>query len=152
MKKLLTTLVIALLVMTAQAADPFLGCVLGKTTKSDAKLLLFSAGYSVEESESGSLMVSGELNVAGIDFDFASLRFGKTLRSIDYCAIGNESMTYYTECRDKLSAIYGEGTRLFQPGAILTIWEDGAVKITIMRMRGDEEHSPAFVLIYSLAE
>ena len=148
MTRIITTLVIALLVMTAQAHE-FLGVKFGDT-RMIAKIRL--SDYRTNDRAADHILVYGGVKFAGIDFDTVYFGFAPRCYQVSFMAPKeqpSEAIDLYEDTSNRLSKKYGEGQEVLIDGNAVHKWMDGTIEICAMYMQPTKNNEACFTLIYT---
>lgn len=147
MTRFITTLVIALLVMTAQAHE-FLGVKFGDTR---SVALVKLSGYKVLSKNADHILVSNA-RFAGVDFDTVYFGFAPRCYQVSFMAPKeqpSEAIDLYEDTSNRLSKKYGEGQEVLIDGNAVHKWLDGTIEICAMYMMPTKSNEACFTLIYT---
>ena len=148
MTRIITTLVIALLVMTAQAHE-FLGVKFGDT-RMVAKIRL--SDYRTNDRTADHILVYGGVKFAGIDFEMARFEFAPCCWQVHFIApkkLPGEAIGLYDDTSERLARKYGEGQEVLIDGNAVHKWIDGTTEICAMYMTPKEGRDACFMLTYT---
>ena len=148
MTRIITTLIIALLVMTAQAHE-FLGVKFGDS-RTIAKIRL--SDYRTNDRTADHILVYGGVKFAGIDFEMARFEFAPCCWQVHFIAprkLPGEAIGLYDDTSERLARKYGEAKEVLIDGNAVHKWMDGTTEICAMYMTPKEGRDACFMLTYT---